>query len=331
MSNIVYVFSNGVFSRHNNTILFESKEGEKKYIPVENTKEIFVFGEVDFNKRFLEFLSQKEIVLSYFNYYGYYMGSFYPREHNNSGHILMQQVLFYQNTEKRLVLAKKFVFGASENCLKNLKYYSRRGRNLVVKIEIIEKLIEKIKEQDDIIKLMAIEGQIKKNYYNCFNEIINNNEFSFTKRTKRPPLDYINSLISFSNSIIYNLVLSEIYKTHLDPRIGFLHSTNNRGFSLNLDVAEIFKPIIGDRVIFTVLNKNIIDENSFENNNQEIYLNEIGKKKFLEQFEIKVNRAISHSSFKKNHSFKRIISSELYKLEKHFDEKIDYKPFIVNW
>ena len=73
-------------------------------------------------------------------------------------------------------------------------------------------------------------------------------------------------MISFGNSIMYTTTLSEIYKTHLDPRIGYLHSTNFRRFTLSLDVSEIFKPIIIDRVIFTLLGRNMINGDDFEKN-----------------------------------------------------------------
>ena len=111
---------------------------------------------------------------------------------------------------------------------------------------------------------MGIEGNIRDMYYKAFDSIINNKDFVFQERTRRPPKNHLNAMISFGNSLLYVLVLSEIYKTHLDPRIGFLHTTNFRRFTLNLDVAEIFKPIIVDRVIFTLISKKIIQINDFE-------------------------------------------------------------------
>lgn len=76
------------------------------------------------------------------------------------------------------------------------------------------------------------------------------------------------------------MVLSDIYKTNLDPRIGFLHATNFRRFTLNLDMAEIFKPIFVDKLIFSMINKKIISPSDFEKNLGGIYLGEEGKKKF---------------------------------------------------
>ncbi len=331
MKETVYISSSGEFVKKDNSLLFITTKGEKKFIPVENVKEIFIFGEVDFNKRILDFLSQKEIVVSYFNYYGYYMGSFYPRQHNNSGHVLLKQALAYENNETRIEIAKQFVIGAAKNSLKIMKYYNRREKDLNNQINTVEELLTKIDEQININQLMAVEGQIKKTYYDCFSEIINNEEFSFVRRTKRPPKDYINSLISFSNTIIYNYVLSEIYKTHLDPRIGYLHSTNSRGFTLNLDIAEIFKPVIGDRTIFNVLNKNIITEDSFESDLNGILLKPEAKRKFLEQAEERVKQIIKHSTLETMVSYRRLIRMEIYKLEKHILGEKKYKPFVMDW
>jgi len=330
MKETVYIFSSGTLKRKDNTLVFETEE-EKKYIPVEQVKEIYAFGEVDINKRVLEFLTQKEIILSYFNYYGYYMGSFYPREHYNSGYMILRQAEAYMDQQKRLVLARAFVLGAAKNVLKILKYYQRREKNLESGIVEIEMLVSQIEEQNDIESLMSVEGKIKKTYYQCFNEIIDNPEFYFETRSKRPPKDYINALISFSNSLIYTSVLSEIYQTHLDPRIGYLHATNFRRFTLNLDVAEIFKPVIGDRNIFAVLNRKILSEKDFDKELNGIMLNEKGRRKFLEHFEERIKQTIKHSKSNKNVSYKRLMRLELYKLEKDLMGEEEYQPFVMDW
>lgn len=330
MKETVYIFSSGVLKRKENTLYFESEEG-KTFIPVEQVREIYAFGEVDINKRVLEFLARKEIMLSYFNYYGYYVGSFYPREHYNSGFMILRQAEAYLDFGMRLNLAMQFVSGAAKNCLKILKYYNRRGKDLEKDINEIEELSGEIESADDIEPLMSIEGKIKKLYYNSFNAIIDNPEFSFKARRKRPPGDPINALISFANSIIYTSVLGEIYQTHLDPRIGYLHATNFRRFTLNLDVAEIFKPVIGDRAIFSVINKNIITSKDFDDDLNGIFLNDRGKKRFLEHLEERFKQTIKHSKMKRNVSYRRLMRLELYKLEKHLMGEDIYTPFVMEW
>jgi CRISPR-associated protein Cas1 len=331
MKESIYIFSNGRLSRKDNTLYFENDKEEKKFIPVENVKEIYAFGEIDLNAKALNFLSQKEIILHYFNYYGYYSGSFYPREHYNSGFMILNQAQYYLDEQKRLAIAKSFIEGAAKNCLKILKYYNRRSKNLEKVIDEIENLVDDLAKYQTVPESMAIEGQIKQSYYQAFNEIIDNKAFAFEKRTRRPPKDYLNALISFANSMIYTYALSEIYQTHLDPRIGYLHATNFRRFSLNLDIAEIFKPVIGDRTIFSVLNKNMITENDFINELNGIMLKESARKTFLQALEERMKQTINHSTLNKQVSYRRLIRLELYKLEKQLMGEETYKPFVMDW
>ncbi len=263
MNRTVHVFSSGEFFRRGNTFYFKSARGQGRYLPIENVLEIFVHGDVSFNKRFLEFLSEHEITLHYFNHYGYYMGSFYPREHYNSGFMTVKQVNAYVDASRRMYLAKKFVEGSVDNMLRVIAYYQNRGRSLNAVRASIEEVRPRISVATNINELMAMEGNARERYYQGFDAILENTGFTFGRRTRRPPANELNSLISFGNSLIYTVVLSEIYKTHLDPRIGYLHSSNERRFSLNLDVAEIFKPIIVDRTIFTVVNKRMITLHNF--------------------------------------------------------------------
>ncbi len=326
----IYIFSSGELKRKQNTIYFEKPDGTRKFVPVENTAEILVFGEISVNKKLLDFLSQKEIILHFFNYYGYYSGSFYPREHYNSGFMILKQAEHYLDEEKRLALAQKFVEGAAANITKVLEYYNRRGGNLLQYLAKIEELSDKINSQKNINTLMAIEGNIRTVYYNGWNEIIKNRSFAMGKRERRPPKNMINALISFGNSLAYIEVLRQIYQTHLDPRIGYLHSTNFRRFSLNLDVSEIFKPILVDRIIFTLINKKMLGKKHFLKELKGTYLNEKGRMIFLREFDSRLKQTVRLPNIGDT-SYVRLIRIELYKIEKHLMEEKKYKPFVARW
>lgn len=330
MKKDIYIFNNGVLKRKNNTIYFET-EGKKKYLPVEEIDNIWVFGELDLNKSFLEYASQKGVVIHFFNYYEYYSGSFYPREHLNSGYVILKQAEAYLDFSKRINIAKEFINVAVKNILVVLKYYKKKGKEVDDYIKNIEEHQMNLQLVNSIEEVMAYEGNIRELYYKAFNPILENKDFEFKTRTKRPPKDKINSLISFGNSVMYSTVLSEIYKTNLDPRIGYLHSTNNRRFTLNLDVAEVFKPIIVDRVIFSLINKNIIAEKDFDEDFNGIILNDKGKKKFIEEYNEKLNTTINHRDLACTVSYKRLIRLELYKLQKLITEGECYKGFVAQW
>lgn len=331
MSERIYLFSDGVLRRKDNTLVFESELG-KQYLPVEKIDEIYVFGEVELTKSLLQLCAQKEIVLHIFDaFYEYYMGSFYPREHLNAGYVTVKQVEHYLDPAKRLQLARLFVEGAVRNMLHVLKYYQNRGKAVEKQREQIEQLLKKIPVQSDVSQLMAIEGNIRELYYSAFDEILQLEEFSFDRRSRRPPLNFLNTLISFGNQLLYTSVLREIYKTHLDPRIGYLHTTNFRRFTLNLDVAEIFKPVLVDRTIFTLVAKKVITTKDFERKLKGIHLNENGKKKFVEEWDRRLRTTIKHRSVGREVSYGRLIRLELYKIEKHIIEGIEYEPFVTQW
>ncbi len=326
----LYVFSEGELKRKDNTLVYETEAG-KRYLPVEDIKEIMAFGEVNFNKSLLEFVSKKEILIHYFNYYGYYMGTFYPREHLNSGYMILKQAEYYQDPLKRLIIAQAFVRGAYRNIRQVLKYYQNRGRELSEIIASIENMALGIGDCQEINRLMALEGHMREKYYSAFDVIINKKDFQFQERTRRPPKNHLNVLISFGNSIIYTMMLSEIYKTHLDPRIGYLHTTNFRRFTLNLDAAEIFKPIIIDRLIFTLLDKKMITKDNFEKQAEGLLLKEKGKKTFVEELDKKLETTIKHKSLGRSVSYRRLLRLELYKLEKHLMGEQLYEPFVASW
>jgi len=330
MKKTLYIFSSGELSRKDNTLSFEMEKG-RRFIPVEDTGEIIIFGEVAVNKKLLEFLSMKEIILHYFNHHGYYMGSFYPREHLNSGYMTLKQAEYYLDEEKRLAIAKEFVRGAAKNIRQILKYYHGRDKNVSDKINAIENLIEPIEECRDNSALMALEGNIREYYYKAFDEIVGKPDFAFQERSRRPPKNYLNTLISFGNSIIYTICLSEIYKTHLDPRIGFLHATNFRRFTLNLDVAEIFKPVIVDRLIFTLLAKRMITKDDFDRGTEGIMMKEKARKCFVENLDEKLKTTIKHREIGRPVSYRRLIRLELYKLEKHLMGEKEYRAFVARW
>jgi CRISPR-associated protein Cas1 len=186
MKKSIYVFSNGTIKRDENTISIES-ENSKKFIPIENTSEIYLFGEVTFNTKLLNYLSEKGIIIHYFNYYGYYSGSIYPRIHLSSGAVILNQAKYCLDISKRIEIAKLIEIGSAENILSNLKYYKNRDRDLNGNIEKIIKLRSSFDDQKDINSLMLVEANMREIYYSAFNKIINNTDFPFERRTKRPP------------------------------------------------------------------------------------------------------------------------------------------------
>jgi CRISP-associated protein Cas1 len=325
-----YLYSSGTLSRKDNVIRMETADGRKKDLKIEMTRDIYLFGEVTTNTKCLNYLSEMKIPVHFFNYYGYYTGTFYPREKNVSGKLLVQQVYHSAEEEKRIILARKFVDGATANCLRNLQYYRRRGKEVERQITEIEAVRKRIPRTNEVEELMGLEGNIHQIYYSAW-ETIFNDEIEFKQRVRRPPDNMVNTLISYLNMLTYSACLSEIYVSQLNPTISYLHSNSERRFSLSLDIAEIFKPLIVDRLIFSLINKKIITEKDFETGSNGNYLKQTGQQKVLRQFDERLNKTIRHRELKRNVSYRKLMRLECYKLIKHLMSDKEYEPFKIWW
>lgn len=207
MKQSFYVYNNGDLKRKDNTLQFISYDGVKRDIPIERIEDIYVMSEMTFNTTFLNYISQYGIPIHFFNYYNFYTGSFYPRESLLAGQLLVKQVEHYTDGAKRLTIAQKFIDAAADNIYRNLRYYNGRGKNVAENMREIDGLRKKILKTASVEELMGVEGNIRKQYYAAWNEIVNQ-EIQFEKRVLHPPDNMINSLISFVNSLIYSKVLS---------------------------------------------------------------------------------------------------------------------------
>jgi CRISPR-associated protein Cas1 len=334
MKKSYYLFNPGRLSRKDNTLKFvpvdeEGKEGTAKYLPIVGIGNLYCFGELDANSAMYNFLGKNRVSVHFFDYYEHYTGSFMPKDYLLSGKVLIEQTKAYTSTKRRMEIAHKFVEGAAANILRNLKYYNSRGRELSLYIEQIEKYDEDRKTAYGIDELLGWEGNIRQVYYSAFDEIIT--DFSMGNRVKQPPSNEINALISFINMMCYTLCLDQIYHTQLNPTISYLHEPGYRRYSLALDISEIFKPILVDRLIFSLLNKKVLTERDFDKKLNSCLLNESGKKKVLKAWEERLSQTIKHRKLNKSVSYKHLVKLEIYKLIKHIMKIEEYKPFKAWW
>jgi len=334
MKKTYYLFNPGRLSRKDKTLKFTpvNEEGEKqkpRYLPVEQVEQLYVFGSVDANSAMYNFLGKNDIAVHFFDYYENYTGSFMPRDGLLSGKMIMAQTRAHSNKNHRLLLAQQFIEGASFNMLKNLKYYNKRAKDLEPLIEQITTLRVQIINSKEIPELMGIEGNIRKWYYEGFELIIN--DFSMNGRSMQPPKNEVNSLVSFGNMMAYSEILRAINKTQLNPTISYLHSPGDRRYSLALDISEVFKPIIVDRVIFKVLNKGILRQKDFDVQLNRVVLKDLARKKFIEAFQNRLEETIEHRSLKRKVSYKHLLKLECYKLQKDLLGIVEYKPFKMWW
>lgn len=389
-----YVLSNGRVKREANTLYIENEAGEKKPIPIEDVESLYLYGEVDLNTKLLNFLSQKRIALHVFNYYGFYAGSYYPREYLHSGFLLVHQVAHYADNSQRLILARELVRASAHSLLRVIAYYEKRlGSTTLDEREptgeigteeeastaiptdaaaeaavdaglitaslaeadteesdpltgsvvwdeasgllgmlrdVIGGLADLVGDQSDINRLRGLEGKMRERYYQSWRHILADG-WTFERRVRRPPDNEVNALISFGNSHLYTVCLSEIYRTPLTPTISYLHEPGARRFSLALDLSEIFKPLIVDRAIFRLINTGQMRDSHFDRSMDGCFLTEPGRRLFLNALEERLGTTIKHRRLGRSVSYRHLIRLECYKLIRHLTGVEPYRAFRAWW
>lgn len=326
-----HIINNGILNRKDFTLLFENDNG-KKYLPVEATESLNVYSSVIFSSNFFKYISSKKICVNIFDKYGELAGTFSPPESLHGGITMLKQAAIYLDEDKRKLIVRKLEIASLHNMRSNLKYYERHHTSEKLRngISSFSKYITEMNEATNVTMLLTIEARARQLYYSLFHEIICDPAFEFTKRTRRPPRNPLNALISFGNVFLYNRIATEIQKTSLDIRIGFVHATNRRCQSLNLDIADLFKPLIVDRAIFTVINRHMIHASEHFEKTEDggIYLNKEGKQIFINELENKVYQKQTEENLPRTYDTR--IREEINKIFRFvcYDEK--YKPFKYN-
>ncbi len=323
MKESFYITKHGKLVRKENTVYFVDMDGNRHLLPVTKIETIYIYGHVTLTSGVIFYFSQNNIPVHFFNKYGFYTSSLYPRERYVSGLVAVQQAAYYLNEKKRLELAKRFVDGAAGNIIRNLSRWK-------VNAEAVYRERERIAGAKNVPELMEVEGKIREKYYALMDSILPD-DFKMRRRVRQPPDNRMNALISFGNSLMYTTVLTEIYNTQLYPEISYLHEPSERRFSLSLDIAEIFKPIVVDRMIMKLVRKNMLSDGDFRSDLNAVLLSDSGRKKFLKEYNERLNTTIMHRGLGRKISIRRMIRIECYKLIKHIIGAEEYKPLIAWW
>ena len=333
MKRAYYLFNSGRMSRRDHSLVFERSDDtatRPRYLPVETVSALYAFGDLDANSALYNFLGRKHIPVHFFDYHGHYTGSFSPREYLLAGRMLVAQSKAYLNGKKRLALARSLVDASIGNMRRVLKYYGGRGVETDDLVTALETLRDQLPAARDVPELMGLEGNSRLQYYTAFDRITP--DYAWEGRRKRPPTNELNALVSFGNSMCYVACLDAIYNSQLNPTISYLHEPGERRYSLALDLAEIFKPTLVDRLIFRLCNRRILRPQHFDFVDDACFLSERGRKLFLEKWEEQLKQTIKHRTLNRQVSYRHLLRLECYKLAKHLlGMEPTYRPFQIWW
>ncbi len=313
-----YITQNGSIDRKGNTLYFIG-EDFKRHLPVLNVSDIVITSKVSLSSWAIDYLSKLGIIVHILNPNGKLLSSLIPEGRFEKGAITVKQAIHYYEPSRRLKIAREILRGIRYNILRNIRYYNKNR----VFDDILSAIREISPDGVNINEILGKEGKIWQLYYSCFQTMFNL-ERPF-ERSYRPPKDEVNSLISFGNTLLYATALSAIIIAGINPSISFLHEPSDRSFSLALDIADIFKPVIVERLIGYLLNNRIIRKNMFISRNGGVYLNDSGRRVFLEAYRNRIETTIKHGN--RHLSYSSLMESEARGLLKHIVEGAEYHSF----
>ena len=320
-----HIFADGELSRSEDTLRIDTLDGETKHLPVESVGTIYLHGQIDFNTRTLGLLNDHGTTVHVFGWKDYYKGSYLPKREHQSGNTVVEQVRAYDDDERRLRIARAMIEASIYNMRANLKYYHNRDHDFDDAIHELETQRGRVDTVTDIPELMGVEATARKAYYRCFDEILRD-PFELTRREYNPPTNEANALVSFLNAMVYTTCVSAIRNTALDPTVGYVHEPGDRRFTLSLDIADIFKSILADRVLFRVVNRQQVSIDDFEQELDGCLLTEDGRLAVLEAYEETLDRTVEHPRLNRKVSYKTLVQTDVYSLKKHVLTGEPYRP-----
>jgi CRISPR-associated protein Cas1 len=288
----------------------EGDDGVLGTFPVEKVDTINVFGGVNFTTPFTRTASEREIALNYFSEHGQYRGSFVP-ERNTIAEVRRAQ--YGLTPPEELAIARSMIAAKIRNGRTLL------GRKGVTGTDVLKDLgvrAERVQSKDD---LRGVEGEAAERYFSRLDETLTDG-WTFEKRTKRPPEDHINSLLSLTYVFTKNELLSALRGLNLDPFLGVLHADRHGRPSLALDLEEEFRPIFCDAFVTRLVNRGTITHDDFTKDNR---LADDAFDTYLDKFEEFMKEEFTHPYFEYRVSRRKAIRQQVILLRKAITGELD--------
>ena len=315
-------------------------------VPLMKVDQVIVMGDSTVTTPALLALLEQNIEVCFCNYHGRFQGRLSPEVSKNV-FIRAAQFRAHEDYRQRVQLAIRFVRGKLHN-QRTLLLRSNRNQNdpeiakhaatIAAMIEEVDKLpVEEDGPPDPshpqqgsaLGALQGFEGAGAAAFFGGYRSLLKQ-DLGFNGRNRRPPTDPVNALLSFGYVLLMNYVLSAIGIVGFDPYIGYLHSQGYGKPSLALDLMEEMRTPIVDSVVLTVVNKQIVNRSHFEEQFGAFQLTADGRKRFLQQFENRLNTEIQHPVFGYKATYRRCLELQVRILAKFLTGEIPtYRPFQI--
>ena len=322
---VIYVKEQGsIIKKVNERIVIEKNKCVLADIPVHMITDLSVIGNVQISTQAIHLLMEEGVDISFFNYSGKYLGQA-AAESSKNIFLRFEQFERYQDIDKRLDMARAIVFNKVNNQIMVIKNFRWEGieydYNSCIK-EMLD-ILATLPGKSTSNEIMGVEGRCSAVYFKCFGQMFRG-DIKFEKRTRRPPKDPINVILSLAYTLLTKEVASSLESESFELYLGFLHGIRYGRKSLALDIVEEFRQPVVDRLVVRLFNLRIMNTLDFETREDEIILTEEGFQKFCKQYEKWMNKPID---INEKRSFREVIHDQVGKLKRAIREREEYRPY----
>lgn len=338
LMNTLYVTSEDSYlSLDGENIVISDKDCEIGRLPLHNLEGIVSFGYRGTSPALMGACAERNISLCYLSPQGRFLARVTGRI---KGNVVLrgQQYQSFLDNEKSLDVAKNCIIGKIHNARWVLER-ATRDHSMQVDVNRLKAASENLKNSLTYVhgcqskeQLRGFEGEAAQVYFGVFNELIlqQKNDFIFDGRTKRPPLDYVNALLSFVYTLLTNTITSALETVGLDPYVGCLHTERPGRVSLSLDLIEELRPVLADRFVISLINKKVVNKKGFEKReNGAVLMDDKTRKLVVAEWQNKKKEILTHPFLKEKIEWGMVPYVQAMLLARYLREDLDgYPPFL---
>lgn len=323
-----------LFERNGN-ICISIGGAERASVPITQVNSIVLFGKNTLSTALLAFCSKNDVTISFLSENGFFEGRLCGPV---SGNVLVRKRQFesIENTAFVSCFVRDLLYCKIRNSKAVLMRHCRTESDATVRealtgaVETLTALAGKLGDCEDIDSMRGIEGAAASVYFAQFDNMLHSPRgYCFETRSRRPPLNEVNAVLSFVYTLLSHDVRSAMESVGLDPAAGYLHTLRPGRASFALDMMEELRASLCDRLVITMFNKDQFQKQDFNIESGAVYLSDKGRKKVLEQWRSRKQEEIQHPFLKEKISIGLIPYTQSMLFARVLRGDLDcYPPFV---
>jgi CRISPR-associated protein Cas1 len=306
-------------------------------VPLHNLESVVSFGYTGASPALMGYCADRNISLVFFTMNGRFLARVIGK---SQGNVVLRKKQYRVSDDETISakVARNFIVGKIYN---NKWILERMTRDYPLRVDVaqfkviskyLSSIILEVRECKDLERLRGLEGQAAISYNKLFDQMIlqQKEDFYFKMRSRRPPLDNVNAMLSFSYTLLANDTASALEGVGLDAYVGFLHRDRPGRVSLALDLMEELRGVYADRFVLSLVNKKVVNKDDFfKKENGAVIMTDEGRKKFLTAWQNKKQEKITHPYLGEKISWGLVPHAQALLLARYLRNDLDeYPPFL---